>query len=209
MKRKRRKSRGKRALHPQTVQLVRDAQGGNQEALDGLCHRYLPRVRRIVALRTGRKLRSLHEEEDLVQLAMMRVLTGLRNYRERSEASFRSWVSRCVENELIDLRRRADAQKHGGNPKAPLGLQAEEEIARRKGVRQATPSELVRADELSERIEDALLALPPQLRELIVLRHLCGMSCREIAAELGFQSEVSARVALSRARGRLAALIPK
>ena len=81
-----------------------------------LFSRYLPRIRRIVALRTGRRLRTLHGEDDLVQQALLRVFRSLKDFEQRSEASFRNWVARCVENELVDLSRQAAAAKRRGGP---------------------------------------------------------------------------------------------
>jgi len=50
-----------------TVNLLRSARSGDREALDSLFKRYLPRVRQIVAIRTGQRLRELEDLEDLVQ----------------------------------------------------------------------------------------------------------------------------------------------
>lgn len=194
--------RRRRSRRPKTLSLVRSAQGGSTRAMERLFSRYLPRIRRIVALRTGRRLRALHGEEDLVQQALLRVFRSLKDFEPRSEASFRNWVARCVENEIVDLSRRAEAAKRNGGP-IHLGGDCEAFLASIEDPRQATPSEIARAGELEERIERVLLQMPDHFREIIILRHLCGMSHREIAEELGFGSESSVRVALSRALDHL------
>ena len=70
-----------------------------------------------------------------------------------------------------------------------------------------TTTQIVRSNELAERILDALIAMPKQDRELIGLRQFCGMSYREIARELGLSEEATARQAVFRARRRLAAMV--
>lgn len=59
------------------------------------------------------------------------------------------------------------------------------------------------ARELGARLEAALLELPAHVREVIILRHLCGLLYAEIAEELGFKSEATARATLMRATQRL------
>ncbi|MBN1443826.1 MAG: hypothetical protein JXA90_14040, partial [Planctomycetes bacterium] len=102
------------ALPPDTTVLVLAAQQGDRKALEVLFERYLPRVRRIVALRTGRRLEILYEQEDLVQQALMRAFADLHSYEKRSQAQFRNWIARCVEHELADLARKGAAAKRGG-----------------------------------------------------------------------------------------------
>ena len=66
-----------------------------------------------------------------------------------------------------------------------------------------SPSGVVGASELAERIEEALLEFPKHQREIVVLRAVCGMSFREIADELGVEDEGTVRVAYHRLVKRL------
>lgn len=198
---------GSRRADPTTLLLLRAARRGDRDALEALFRRYLPRVRRIVALRMGQRLLRFHAVEDVVQQALLRVFRSLERFEERSEGSFRNWIARCVENEVVDLSRRGKAQKRdegrlllvGGDPY----LLSSTIIDRRRPPVE-NPGERA---ELESRVEEALLALPLHHREIIILRHLCEMSHREIAAELGFEREVNSRLALSRAMKRLRAAL--
>ena len=76
-----------------TISLVREAQGGKSEAMEELFARYLPRVRQIVALRLGRRPSDFANHEDIVQEALLNTFRKLDQYEERSEATFRNWVS--------------------------------------------------------------------------------------------------------------------
>jgi RNA polymerase sigma-70 factor (ECF subfamily) len=191
-----------------TMHLVRAAQEGDARAREELFARYLPRVRQIVALRLGYKLRQLVEVDDVVQEALLRALEGLAGFAERSEGGFRHWLARCVEHEVVRQARRAGAEKRGGGRVRVFSdLETRLLHATAFAARDPTPSEHARAAELAERIETALLALPAHYRELIVLRQLCEMPYMEIARVLGFTEEVNARMAFSRARQKLRAAI--
>ena len=187
-----------------TEELIRAFRGGNSSALDELFARYLPRVRQIVSLRMGWKLRRLLEVDDVVQEVLLGVLGDIDRYECRSEGSFHNWLARCVEREIIDLSRAQNRQKRGGGRVRRFadygtGVLGSAVFAGKF----PTPSQEVCADETAERVEEALLELPASQRELIVLRSVCGMSFSEIAAELDAPSEGSLRVAYSRALRKL------
>src|SRR5262245_12995939 len=89
----------------ETILLVRAAQRGDAEALEALFTRYLPRVRQIVALRLGWRLRQLLEVDDIVQEVLLDAFQGLGQFEPRSEGSFRNWLARTVEREIVDTSR--------------------------------------------------------------------------------------------------------
>ena len=188
------------------TQLVSAAQEGNAAALESLFSRYLPRVRHIVALRMGWRLRQLVEIDDVVQEVLLDVFKGLDRFEQRSEGSFRNWLSRCVEREVVDTLRTQTRKKRGGGEIRRIG-DYDASLLRSSifGVDLESPSQHVRAEELAERIQDALLEMPAHERDLIILRALCGMSYEEMASEFGMSREGTLRVAYSRALRKLEA----
>ncbi|MBN1441939.1 MAG: sigma-70 family RNA polymerase sigma factor [Planctomycetes bacterium] len=193
--------RGERDLQ-ETVVLVDAAKRGDRSAAEELFARYLPRVRQIVALRTGQRLRRLVEVDDITQQVLLRALEGLERFEHRTEGSFLSWLADCVACEITALARRFGARKRGG------GWHREPLLSSLLADRGARPSQLAEAAETEEQIEEALHALPGHYREVIVLRQLCGMSYAEIAAAMGFRQEANARKAYSRAVQKLEAMLP-
>ena len=187
-----------------TTLLVRAAQAGDAAAREALFARYLPRVRQIVALRMGRRLRQIIEIDDVVQEVLLDAFKGLKSFEPRSEGSFRNWLARCVEREIVDSVRTETRKKRGGGivrrfsdcDSSLLGSSI-------FGADLTSPSAGVRADEFSQRIEEALLQMPAYQRDLIILRALCDMSYAEVAAELGISREETVRVAYSRALRQL------
>jgi len=173
-----------------------------------LFERYLARVRRIVALRMGRRLRDLHDVDDLVQEALLGVFLSMKGMKQLSGGAFRNFVARCVQNEIFDALRRARAEKRGGGGRGQRRVAREDvSLASLVDRRAPAPGSEARAREEEERVEAALLALPERHREVIVLRHLCGLEYEEIAKEMGFGKAVNARMAVSRAMRRLRDLL--
>jgi len=195
------------ALDLSTCVLVRRAQEGNKEALEFLFSRYLPRVKRIVSLKMGYDLRNLFENDDIVQDAMLQAFRSLPSYRGGSNAGFLSWISRCVENRIVDAIRKQTARKrcpHVNSRAVSVKLGSLSGIPDMKQMR---PSQICQAKELRGKIDEAFASLSEHFREVLTLRLLCGMSYREIAQELGFASEGSARSVVSRALLRFRRLL--
>ena len=183
-----------------TIRLVFDAQRGSSTAFEDLFQRYLPRVRRIVALRMGTRLRQFFDMEDIVQETLLKVFQSIGRFDHKSEGSFRHWMARCVECEVIDSARRLDAQKRGGRKVRRFGDCGPEMTMIHVPIsRGPTPSSLVQAKELEEKLDEALLEMRERPRELIILRQLCEMSYEEIAEVMGFPTESAARRAVARA----------
>jgi RNA polymerase sigma factor (sigma-70 family) len=106
--------------------------------------------------------------------------------------------------------KRHGAKKRGGGKVRALGGLGGEgltaSIFRAKGP---GPTTVVRARELEEKIEEALLSMKSHHREVIILRHLCEMSSREISDAMGFGNPATARKVLSRALAELKARLPR
>lgn len=185
-----------------TTAVVFAAQQGNQAALEELFTRYLPRIRQIVALRLGYRLRDFYEFEDIVQEALLNVFEKLDRFDTRSESRFRNWAATCVTNSVRQHFRKKRAKKRGGAlpsyPHADRNLLVE--VVAGSG---ADPERLAELVELADSIEAILLTLPASQRELIVRSRLCGMSSGTIAREMGFASRSAVRQQLSRALRRL------
>ena len=96
-----------------TTILVEAAQGADASALNDLFARYLPRTRRIVALRMGWKLQQIQDHKDAVQNALNKVFQGLERFEARTEGAFRNSLAYCVECSLRDTLRQANRKKRG------------------------------------------------------------------------------------------------
>jgi len=127
-------------------------------------------------------VRDRHEAEDITQTLFAKLLTKIQRYEQR-EVPFTAWIIRVARNAALDHVR----------------------------GRRAIPFEEVRTnddgceDEDSERCRSLRLALgqlPFEQREVLVLRHIAGLTPREIAERLG-KTESSIHGLHHRGRGAL------
>jgi len=110
-------------------------------------------------------VQNSYDAEDITQNVFLKLPTAIRKYEPR-EVPFAAWILRVARNAALDHVR----------------------------ARRQIPFEEVRKDdggheqvgfERSQCLRTALLNLPPEQREVLVLRHLAGLSPSEIARRLG------------------------
>lgn len=144
------------------VALLARFAGGDMAAAEALTDMIAPRLLRYCA----RLLGDPAEAEDIVQEAMLRLWRIAPDWKD-GQAQPMTWVFRVATNLCTDRLRR----RRGGVPEMP-------EIA---DTRPAADAHLMqRARALA--LQDALMTLPERQRQAVVLRHLEGLSNREIAA---------------------------
>jgi RNA polymerase sigma-70 factor (ECF subfamily) len=140
---------------------VAHAQKGDMEAIHFLYVRYADDVLRYV----NSFVHDHHEAEDITQNVFAKLIHAISKYEQRA-VPFTAWILRVARNAALDHMR----------------------------ARRATPCEEVRLEDdgrsliASERGRDlrqALAGLPEDQREVLVLRHVVGLSPTEIATTLG------------------------
>jgi RNA polymerase sigma-70 factor (ECF subfamily) len=172
--------------------LLVQAKGGDNEALDRLLGRYIPRLERWASGRLPHAIRSMNDTADIVQDAVVNALRNLDTLEIRSEGALLAYLRQSVNNRIIDQYRR-----HGRRPprvEIPLDAEAAE----------TSPLEAAIGVEAIENYERALATLRPKDRDLIILHVEFPMSKADLAAQFGFESPDAARMALRRALARLA-----
>jgi RNA polymerase sigma-70 factor, ECF subfamily len=153
-------------------ELVRRAQGGDRRAFDLLVLKYQQKVANLI----GRYIRDPSEVLDVTQDAFLKAYRALDGFR--GESAFYTWLYRIavntVKNHLVAQGRRppGDDLEAGVAEQMDLGGRLREN---------ATPERHLLSDEIARTVQQALDALPDDLRTAIVLRELEGMSYEEIA----------------------------
>jgi RNA polymerase sigma-70 factor (ECF subfamily) len=144
------------------VQLaIVSAKEGDREALRLLYVRYAENVYGYVAS----ILRDDKEAEDLTQHVFLKLIGAIHKYDDRG-VPFSAWLLRLARNAALDHLRRRRA------------IPAEEVFG---ADTQVDERALNRADSL----RTALKSLPEEQREVVVLRHVLGLTPPEIAAQTG------------------------
>jgi RNA polymerase sigma-70 factor, ECF subfamily len=139
---------------------VARAKEGDRSALQFLYIRYAREVQRYVNGIVG----DHHEAEDITQSVFLKLIRVIGSYSPR-EVPFAAWLLRVARNAALDSLR----------SKRPVP------------VHELQPAEHSREELRSERVRDLRLALerlPYEQREVLILRHLAGLSPPEIARVL-------------------------
>jgi RNA polymerase sigma-70 factor (ECF subfamily) len=172
--------------------LTAKAARGNQAAAEALLEQIRPMVLRYCRSRLGQISGHYDIADDVAQEVCIAVLTALPRYRDIGRP-FASFVFGIASHKVADAKRCAArlAIPTGDLPDSPDS---------RPG-----PEETVVADLEAERARALLARLPPQQRELVVLRVLTGLSAEETGSALGM-SPGAVRVAQHRALARLRAI---
>ena len=102
-----------------TVSLLQRAQAGDQEALEVLMARYVPRMTRWASGRLPRWARDIAETSDLVQETLLKTLKHLDRFDVRGEGAFQAYLRQAIANRIAEEfrrhARRADSTTLDGN----------------------------------------------------------------------------------------------
>jgi RNA polymerase sigma-70 factor (ECF subfamily) len=173
---------------PQDVEdaaLVERCLGGDQRAFEALVQRHQRSLFTVAARMLGNRA----DAADATQNAFVRVYQNLGSYDPRYR--FFSWIYRILVNECLNtLRARRQTEE-------PVDV-----IDTTDG-----PLEALEAAERRRLVQQALMALQPELRVVIVLRHYTGLSYEEIGEAVGGLPVKTVKSRLYSARQRLAQLL--
>jgi len=161
---------------------------GDKRAMEELFARY----RRQVYSWLLRSSPDHSTAEDLYQDAWLRVIRGARGYRA---GNFRAWLWRIVRNAAADA---AGKMRPSLTLDAAAGAEGEEwsAVDDVRDERLVGALERMEAAERRERVAAAVAALPPEQREVVLLRTVAELGYREISETLG----IPLGTALSRMR---------
>jgi RNA polymerase sigma-70 factor (ECF subfamily) len=143
--------------------------------------------------------------EELAQETFVKAYTGLHGFRE--DAKFGTWLIQIAIHSARDHRRRLQRLRE----RQVVSLEALRE-AERTGLepmdnrRVANPAAEVESSEEAALVQQAISQLPPEYREVLVLKHLEGWSYGEIA-EATMDTTGTLKVRAHRARGMLKQLL--
>ena len=176
------------AVSPDPEHLLGLARDGNTEALGlllGLYRHYLALLARI---QIGARLQRKVDASDLVQEAFLEAHRDFAAFRGSSEAELVGWLRQILASNLArQVRRYAGAQRRD----IRLERELEGELHRSSCVldrglltTRSSPSRRAARREQAVLLANALAQLPEHYREVIVLRHLEGLTFPEVARRM-------------------------
>lgn len=162
-------------------QIIRQAQHRDPAAFDALVDRYSSRLYGFLYRFTGR----VEDAEDLVQEVFVRVVRMIGQYAH--DGRFEAWLFRIAANLARDRVRRLGRTPHHSTLDGP----AEDEVDGSGGVTSPRivddrrPDGQMELAERCDRLQAALIELPPAEREVVMLRHFSDLSFADIAEIMG------------------------
>ncbi len=152
------------------------------------CEPFRGYLRVLAVLQLDRRLQSKVDASDIVQRTMLKAHASLPSLQDQRPPVLMAWLRQILTNELTD------AVKHFQRDKRDIGLeksieqQVDESACRMESwlaADHSTPSQRAVRNEDMLRLADALLQLPDDQREVVVLKHLKDMPLSQIAADTG------------------------
>jgi RNA polymerase sigma-70 factor (ECF subfamily) len=172
--------------------LLEAAQNGSSEAAGELLESFRVRLRFLIHLRLGPKLRRRIEVDDVLQETFLRAYKSLAAFRPREEASFLNWLEGIAHNVILDSARWMGAEKRN--------VDAEVELPAEVTGSAPLPSQLLARKERFDRLETAMNSLAPDYREVILLARLREIPLREVAKRMGRSADAISMLLLRAGR---------
>lgn len=156
------------------IELIKRWRGGEERAARELVERHAGALARFAASQ------GVHDEvEELIQDTFVRAFGAIETFR--ADSSFRTWLFTIERRLILDRRRAARRRKD------------DTEVDERDAATAYDALDTMVADEMAQRIRNAVGGLSPMQRDVFTLRVTEGLSYKEIAELLG-STEGAARV---------------
>jgi len=173
---------------PDPGQLLDQARGGDVTTLGRLLELHRTYMVVLARIQIGRRLQGKVDASDVVQEAFLGAYRDFPQFRGTTDKEFRGWLRQILASLLANLVRRY----HGTRGRdirleRQLALELEQSsqaLDRGLVAAQSSPSQQAIRREEAVLLAEALGRLPEELRELLILRHLEGLSFPEVARRM-------------------------
>lgn len=160
-------------------QIITGVKAGNSKAIDAMVEQYQNILFNLLLRFTGDR----HEAEDLLQETFMKIVSNIDSYTHKDR--FQSWICRIATNLACDYVRKK---------KTRTITYIDSNASNLPSSQNKDPYQTMVAKEMNVHLQQALLELAPEQRQVFLLREESGVSFREIAHML----EIPLNTALGR-----------
>ena len=167
-------------------ELVQEFVNGSQASLEILINRHRKRIFTYIVL----LVKDQHLAEDIFQETFYKVIRSLLDGKYRDNGKFISWILRIAHNLIIDHFRKGKQLNTYSND------DYESDIFNSKKLSDKTIEQNIIENQITKDVRKLIQELPDDQREVVILRHYCGLSFKEIADH----TNVSINTALGRMR---------
>lgn len=167
-------------------ELIKGFNEGSKECLEVLIKRYKRKVYSYILM----TVKNQHIADDIFQETFIKVVNSLKNGNYTDQGKFSSWVTRIAHNIIIDYFRKEKNSSTISNDDTEANLFNNDKYS------DETIEEKIISEQIFADINKLIDYLPPEQKEIILLRHYSGMSFKDIAET----TNVSINTALGRMR---------
>lgn len=168
--------------------LLNQARGGNEKALGQLLESYTRYLTLLARVQIGRRLQGKVDPSDVVQETFLEAHRQIANFRGNSEGELVAWLRRILAGQIaLTLRRFLGTKGRDLKLERELAAQLDQSSEILDGglvASNSTPSQHASRREQALLLADALDRLPEDYREVIILRHLEGLSFAEVSQRM-------------------------
>jgi RNA polymerase sigma-70 factor (ECF subfamily) len=174
---------------PSRENLLLLAQAGDPDSLGRLLERYRPYLLLLARLEIGRRVQGKADPADVVQDVFLEAARHFPAFRGTSESEFTAWLRQILATSIARLLRHyLGTQARDIRLERQLADDLDRSSAAIPGslvASQSSPSQRASQREQAVILAEALERLPPDYREVLVLRHLEGLTFPVIAQRMG------------------------
>lgn len=167
-------------------ELVQDFLSGNQSSIEYLINKHRKKVYTYILY----NVKDMHLAEDVFQDTFIKVINSLKAGKYKDNGKFLSWVMRIAHNLIIDFYRKEKQLNAISNDDYEADLFNSTKLADK------TFEDDIINNQVNKDIRNLIKELPFDQKEVIILRHYCDFSFKEIAEH----TDVSINTALGRMR---------
>lgn len=171
------------------TQLISLARGGDKDALGQLLEPYRSYLRLLARLQIGRRLQGKLDACDLVQETFLRAHHRFSQFQGTTDEELIAWLRQILASSLATvIRHYFGAQRRDLHLERELTVELDQSsriLAQGLIGQQSSPSQQASRREQSLLLAEKLERLPPDYREVVILRHLQGLSFADVAREMG------------------------
>lgn len=194
-----------------TRELLEDAKGGDNSAVNKLMDLHRQQIRNLVQMRMDHTIRQRVDVSDVVQDILVVAFRRLESYLQDPKIPFQIWLKRIARDRMIDTYRKhrgAANRSMDRETRLGVGLSGSQLQSQPGAVKmcQLTPAAIAMQKELSLHVEAAIGQLKDADSQVIIMRHYQAMTNRQIALELDL-SEATTSIRYVRALEKLKKLL--
>lgn len=170
------------------AETIEQAKKGDEQSLGALLESYERYLKLLAEVQLGSRLRGKVDASDIVQETFLEAHRAIGRFRGDSSEQLVTWLKSILATRLANtMRHYLGTQARDIRLEERIGLSLDQSAISLGGILAApgsSPSQHVASKEQSQMVAEALLRLPADYREVIVMRHLEGETFPTIATAM-------------------------